>query len=81
MSASEQTFKSGQQVTYITGQTNDIQQIGIIKSMCDDGVHAFVVYNCGDDWDNFANYTGARTRISDLVNFWTNNGKQQHERI
>lgn len=34
-----------------------------------------VVYNCGDDWNNFKNYTSALTNLRDLKLGW------KHEEI
>ena len=42
---------------------------GIVKSL-PDFEFAFVVYHCAGEWDNYQNYTGARTRISDLREGW-----------
>jgi hypothetical protein len=41
-------------------------EYGRIKSLCDDPNFVFVVYNCNEDWDNYQNYTGARTNIKSL---------------
>ena len=56
----------GCKVTYIPKQ-----EAGIIKEICKDGINVFVVYNCTKDWNNFRNYTGARTPLSDLRKGWT----------
>ena len=56
----------GEKVTYITPFK---RQQGIIKSVSDDK-HVFVVYSCGGDWDNYKDYTGARTEVKDLVLGW-----------
>lgn len=37
--------------------------------------YAFVVYNCAGNWDDYENYTAARTRISDLKSGWADNSK------
>lgn len=31
-----------------------------------------VVYNCGDDWENYQNYTSILTRVEDLKYGWYN---------
>ena len=59
-------FNKGQKVTY---KTDYKTEKGIVKSMSGPE-HAFVVYHCGGDWDNYENYTGARTRVVDLVKGW-----------
>ena len=41
---------------------------GIVKR--DDGDCAFVVYHCGGEWEDFENYTAARTRKEDLEKGW-----------
>jgi hypothetical protein len=56
----------GERVTYITPYETEI---GIVKSISDEE-HVFVVYNCGGDWDNYRDYTAARTKISDLKHGW-----------
>lgn len=60
--------KVGQKVTYVpeVGEKEN----GIIKSLCDDDDFVFVVYHCADDWDNYQDYTGARTKVNDLVSGW-----------
>ena len=40
------------------------EQKGRIKTWNDKFI--FVVYNCGDDWDNFLNYTSCCTNPADL---------------
>lgn len=56
----------GKKVTYITPFK---RENGIIKSISDQD-HVFVVYNCGNDWTNYKDYTGSRTRTRDLVFGW-----------
>jgi hypothetical protein len=41
---------------------------GIVKSI--NGCNAFVVYNCGGDWDHYEDYTGCATNPSDLTPGW-----------
>ena len=59
-------MKPGDKVTYVTPFE---REKGILKSI-PDSEHAFVVYHCGGDWENYQNYTAARTRISDLKPGW-----------
>ena len=58
-------MKQGDKVTY---KTLFKTEKGIIKSMSNG--YAFVVYHCGGDWDNYQNYTAARTEVTDLVKGW-----------
>lgn len=67
-------FKVGDKVTYIP----KIEK-GIIKSLSGDD-HAFVVYNCAGEWDNYQDYTGARTELSDLKAGWETEEKHSEER-
>lgn len=46
---------------------------GIVKAV--EGHVAFVVYNCGGDWENFENYTAARTNLWDLSFGWSGGWK------
>lgn len=65
------TLKRGDSVYYVPFAGCDRSQWegGIVKRMCDDGDHAFVLYDTPamtyseHDLDN---YTAARTRLSDL---------------
>jgi hypothetical protein len=44
---------------------------GVIKSHHDTRLDAvFVVYHCGNDWENYKNYTAALTSIKDLKPGW-----------
>jgi hypothetical protein len=57
-----ETIKVGDYVKYNDGFK---EELGRIKSLSD-SEHVFVVYHCNDDWNNYKDYTGCRTRISDL---------------
>lgn len=52
-------------------QDNEFEN-GIVKHVRMKGVdcEAWVVYNCNDDWENFKDYTGALTNLSDLRLGW-----------
>lgn len=50
--------------TWVVYKTEYKQEKGRIKSWNDKWI--FVVYKCGEDWDNFADYTGAATDPKDL---------------
>lgn len=52
---------------------NRQKENGIVKSVTDHGV--FVVYNCGGDWQNYEDYTGANTNPRDLVRGWTDDAR------
>lgn len=43
---------------------------GIVKEFINDHNEVRVVYNCGDDWNNYHRYTGALTHIRDLKRGW-----------
>jgi hypothetical protein len=55
-------FKIGDKVNY-KGKEN-----GIIKSLSEYG--AYVVFSCGNDWDNYQNYTAALCGKNDLTLGW-----------
>lgn len=57
----------GQSVTYSPGHGK--KEKGIIKGFASNG-NPFVVYNCGEEWDNYRNYTGANTNPRDLIDGW-----------
>lgn len=61
-------IKAGMRVQY-TSPHGTIEN-GIVKSVNESGTAAFVVYNCGNDWDNYQNYTGQHTNINDLSIGW-----------
>jgi hypothetical protein len=64
-------LKVGDKVTYWPNPlTRPEVETGIVKSLCEDRNHVFVVYNCDGDRDNFANYTAARTDVKHLVKGW-----------
>jgi hypothetical protein len=45
---------------------------GIVKALPGDPrlVHAWVVYQCNNEWDRYADYTGAATSLADLRQGW-----------
>jgi len=59
-------FSVGEKVQYITSYK---VEKGIVKSISDES-HVFVVYHCGDDWDNYRDYTASRTNINYLILGW-----------
>lgn len=63
---SNEKFTPGQKVHYAPKFGN--KENGIVKSMREDVV--FVVFKCGNDWDNYQKYTGQSTKISDLEYGW-----------
>lgn len=62
-------FKVGEDVHYIG---HNRQENGRIKEIDYGQEIAFVVYHCDDDWDNYRNYTGMLTNLSDLKVGWLN---------
>ncbi len=65
-------LKIGTKVHYIPFEGCDPSQYenGVIKSHTDDLSHVFVVYHCSGEWENYQNYTAARTRIDQLRPGW-----------
>ena len=66
----EISLNPGTKVHYIT-ETGKIFN-GIIKEICPAKIvtEVFVVYHCGDNWINFRDYTGVRTKINELKPGW-----------
>lgn len=62
-----QLMTEGTKVTYVH---KGAKEYGIIKSFPEDPYHAFVVYHCNDDWDDYQSYTGQRTEIAHLKLGW-----------
>lgn len=60
-------FNPGDKVTYTCPFGNEE---GIIKSISNEDKKAFVVYKCGNDWDNYMNYTGNITEVLNLRMGW-----------
>ena len=58
-------FKEGQKVHYIPHCQN-----GIIKSFTNNMAGVFVVYNCGNDWKNYRDYTAALCPICEIKDGW-----------
>lgn len=59
----ENTFQVGDKVTYTkTGEKGIVSQVNLIT--------CHVVYNCDDDWENYAYYTGQMTKNEDLIKGW-----------
>jgi len=44
------------------------EEKGVVKSIQPD--LAWIVYNCNNDWDNYRDYTGCATKITDLKLGW-----------
>jgi hypothetical protein len=65
------TPKVGDKVCYRPNHyiERDLFENGIVKEICEDG-DIRVVYNCGGDWENYTNYTSAKTRLEDLEPGW-----------
>lgn len=63
--------KVGDKVHYVSYHDSTQHENGVVKTIRDDVDSAvWVVYHCGGDWDNFMNYTGARTNLADLTPGW-----------
>lgn len=60
-------FKIGDKVTY---QVPGISQRGIVKGLSGNFAYIFVVFDCGQDWDNYQNYTGVMTPKAALRHGW-----------
>ncbi len=63
----------GQRVTYVPLNTFGMigkPEKGVIKALCNDSEHVFVVFHCNEDWDDYMNYTGARVANINLLNGW-----------
>lgn len=59
----ENTFQIGDKVTYTkTGEKGIVSQVNLIT--------CHVVYNCDDDWENYAYYTSMMTKNEDLIKGW-----------
>lgn len=43
---------------------------GIVKAIGRSKDSVFVVYHCGEDWDNYQDYTAALTNLNDLDHGW-----------
>ena len=66
-------IKKGTKVHYDPGY--GAPENGKVKRVAEDGKHAFVVYNCAGNWEDYENYTAARTKISDLQQGWSDEAK------
>ena len=69
----------GKKVHYIPfdGCDESIMENGIVKRITPDGNGAFVVYNCGGNWNDFQNYTAANTNLRDLKLGWVENARNK----
>jgi hypothetical protein len=64
----QQNFTVGQKVTYVAPGVK--KQKGIIKKLLPGQPVAWVVYNCGGDWENYQNYTASLTSLKNLEAGW-----------
>ena len=62
----------GDSVHYVRdGETDPSRyENGVVKKLHPDGDKAWVVYNCGGEWHNYQEYTGALTDFSNLREGW-----------
>jgi len=44
------------------------RRLGLLKAYLND--YVFIVYHCDNNWDNYQNYTAAKTRKCDLQKGW-----------
>ena len=63
----EERICVGDKVTYVSH--HGTLENGVVKSIQNDS-YVFVVYHCGGDWENYQNYTAARTDTDSLVKGW-----------
>lgn len=50
------TFKPGDSVHY--SQSHGEKENGVVKSISEDGLYAFVVYHCGGEWHKYSGRVG-----------------------
>lgn len=67
----EQAFQKGDKVHYTA--PHGTKENGKVKEVRE--TIAFVVYKCNNEWDNYENYTGQSTQLSDLTPGWVENEK------
>jgi len=63
----------GQLVTY-TSHYQGSKEKGIISNFSKFPDKLFVVYNCGENWEDYKNYTGSLTSITSLTSNWEQTG-------
>lgn len=68
----ENTFEPGDKVCYIPPYDKAPYENGVVKGLSNDKNYAFVVFKCGDDWENYQDYTASRTNIKRLEKGWYN---------
>jgi hypothetical protein len=64
----------GDRVYYIPFDGCPFEKIefGIVKSINEmDLTSLFVVFNCGEDWENYWDYTGQSTKKENLFDGWS----------
>jgi hypothetical protein len=67
----KKTFKVGDKVTFCSSIDDEYDEKGIIKSIPEpNSKYVFVVYCCGEKWENYMDYTAARTHVDDLALGW-----------
>lgn len=55
----------GRVCVYAPGK--DWSETGRLKSFNNENQIAWIVFKCGDDWDNFMNYTGQSVKYEDFI--------------
>lgn len=66
MSVCGWVIREGDKVMY---HSFNEKECGVVKLIRGDE-YVFVVYHCDDKWDQYQNYTAAKTRIRDLTLGW-----------
>jgi len=61
----------GDKIHYVAPHEGAVPQNGMFKSLNEfDKTHIFVVFNCGEDWERYKDYTGQNTPISRVFPGW-----------
>lgn len=67
-------MKVGDRIYYVPFKGCRFKDIefGIVKAINEmDPTHVFVVFNCGNEWDLYQNFTGQNTKITSLYPGWS----------
>lgn len=64
-------FNPGDRVTYAPPGSGKVKpEKGIVKAVHPSAEAIWVVFNCGENWENYKDYTAALVRIQDLEAGW-----------
>lgn len=61
-------FKKGDRVTYEA--LHGAKENGVVKSITEDGKHAFVVFHWDIRWEDYEKFTGARVPLDRITIGW-----------